>query len=262
VTLSADLQERIHALWDQLADFEAGECNAALSHLLGVLAEMVSAQNGYWLGAVRMSHDESDPLLGWRPRIVEYLRPRESDESFARRSIRNISRGGFDESTVEHARRAGRFRAYTIRDIVSPEWFESDFYKNGIEPRGVVDQLFVIFPINDTAEGYYGFHRIAPAGLFSRKDVDIAAYAIRGLKWFHRQVMLSYGLLAAQSPIAPMERRILQLLLTDMSEKEISEKVGLTSATTHTYVSEIFRKFGVSGRAGLTALWLGRPPSK
>ena len=37
--------------------------------------------------------------------------------------------------------------------------------------------------------------------------------------------------------------------------------LGLTLATTHTYITDLFRKFGVSGRSGLTALWLGKSPS-
>ncbi len=51
---------------------------------------------------------------------------------------------------------------------------------------------------------------------------------------------------------------MLRLLLTDMTEKEIADKLGLTAATAHSYVTGVFRKVGVSGRAGLAALWLGR----
>src|SRR5436309_12607886 len=104
--------DRIHTLWDEVADFDARACDSALMHLLGSLADMVSAQNAYWLGTVRMSNDKQDPLLGWRPRVIQYLHPRESDKMFAQRSIRDISKGGFDESTVAHTRRAGSFRSY------------------------------------------------------------------------------------------------------------------------------------------------------
>jgi DNA-binding CsgD family transcriptional regulator len=40
-----------------------------------------------------------------------------------------------------------------------------------------------------------------------------------------------------------------------------SPRIDLTLATTHTYITALFRKFGVSGRAGLTALWLGKSPT-
>nr|WP_285230655.1 helix-turn-helix transcriptional regulator [Stenotrophomonas sp. ISL-67] len=56
--------------------------------------------------------------------------------------------------------------------------------------------------------------------------------------------------------LAPHEKRVLQLLLTEATEKQIAEKLGLAVSTTHSYVTLIFRKFGVRSRAGLMALWL------
>jgi DNA-binding CsgD family transcriptional regulator len=55
-----------------------------------------------------------------------------------------------------------------------------------------------------------------------------------------------------------MERRIVSLLLTDRAEKEIAAELGQKPATTHKYITGILRKFGVRGRTGLMALWLGR----
>jgi DNA-binding CsgD family transcriptional regulator len=70
--------------------------------------------------------------------------------------------------------------------------------------------------------------------------------------------MLHHGLLIARAPLTPMERRLVNLLLTERVEKEIAYELALTLATTHTYITGLFRKFGVSGRSGLTALWLGK----
>ena len=53
----------------------------------------------------------------------------------------------------------------------------------------------------------------------------------------------------------------MNLLLTERVEKEIAYELALTLATTHTYITVLFRKFGVSGRSGLTALWLGKRPA-
>jgi DNA-binding CsgD family transcriptional regulator len=72
--------------------------------------------------------------------------------------------------------------------------------------------------------------------------------------------MLDHGLLIARRPLSPMERQIVSFLLTERGEKEIARDLDLTPATTHTYITALYRKFGVSGRAGLTALWLGRSP--
>ncbi|HKA30590.1 MAG TPA: LuxR C-terminal-related transcriptional regulator [Candidatus Binatia bacterium] len=73
--------------------------------------------------------------------------------------------------------------------------------------------------------------------------------------------MLHHGLLIARGPLTPMERRLVNLLLTERVEKEIAHELALTPGTTHTYITGLFRKFGVSGRSGLTALWLGKSPA-
>jgi DNA-binding CsgD family transcriptional regulator len=258
VTAALDgLQERIHQLWDEVAAFEAAESDAALLHLLGAVAGFVDAQNAYWMGAVRMSDDEGDSLLGWRPRVIRYLQPLTNDEKFTQQRLKSIGRGQVDEATVAHARLAGTYRARRLRDLVSPAWFESETYQEYVA-RGVYDSVVVVAPVSDVAEGYYGFLRMRPDDPFTEAQRDIAFYAMRGLTWFHRQVLLAHGLLAAQSPLSPAERRVLALLLTERSEKAIAAELSVSPATVHTYVRDVLRKFGVSGRNGLTALWLGR----
>lgn len=251
------LQERIHCIWDELAAFEAARSEEALLHLLGAVAELVDAQNAYWMGAVRISDDERDPLRGWRPRVIRYLRPLANDDKFTQQRLKSIHRGKIDEATVAQARLAGTFRACRLRDLVSPEWFKSETY-HGYLGRGVHDSLTVAVPLNPMAEGYYGFLRMRESEPFTEMQRDVAFYAMRGLTWFHRQVLLTHGVHAARAPLSPMERRTLALLLTDQSEKLIAANLGVTPSTAHTYVRGVLRKLGVSGRNGLISLWLGR----
>jgi DNA-binding NarL/FixJ family response regulator len=58
--------------------------------------------------------------------------------------------------------------------------------------------------------------------------------------------------------LPPRLQRVLDLLLTGLSEKEIPEYAGLTRATTHQYVVEIYRRVGVRSRPQLMALALRR----
>lgn len=67
---------------------------------------------------------------------------------------------------------------------------------------------------------------------------------------------LSRMLVHASAPLARHEQRVLQMLLTDASEKQIADRLGLSFSTTHSYVTGIFRKFRVRGRAGLMSLWI------
>lgn len=250
-------QERIHRLWDELAAFEAAHCDAALLHLLRTVAEMVGAENAYWFGAVRTADDTSDPLLGWQPRAIRYLHPLPDDPTFTRSRIRSIEQGAVDESTVAHAQLAGTYRANRLRDLVSADWFEGETYQGYLD-QGVHDSLVVGTPISPVAEGYYGFLRMRADDPFTEAERDVALYAMRGLTWFHRQVLLAHGLLVARSPLSPVERRVAALLLTNQSEKLIASTLGVSTSSLHTYVRDVYRKFGVAGRKGLTALWLGR----
>nr|WP_246441691.1 helix-turn-helix transcriptional regulator [Xanthobacter tagetidis] len=67
---------------------------------------------------------------------------------------------------------------------------------------------------------------------------------------------MSNGLLAASAPLTPAERRVLHLLLTKASEKEIARQVEIATSTAHQHVTNVFRKFGVRSRAELMSLWL------
>lgn len=64
--------------------------------------------------------------------------------------------------------------------------------------------------------------------------------------------------MVAAAPPTQAERRVLQGLLTESTEKQIAAEVGHSPHTTHGYVSSIYRKFGVvNNRSALMVLWLG-----
>lgn len=65
-----------------------------------------------------------------------------------------------------------------------------------------------------------------------------------------------------QARLAPHESKVLQLLLTEAAEKQIAEQLGLATSTTHSYITSVYRKFGVRGRAGLMSLWLKEMQSR
>ncbi len=69
---------------------------------------------------------------------------------------------------------------------------------------------------------------------------------------------MHYGLLLAEQPLTASERRVLNGLLTNRSEQQIADDLKLSQNTVHTYCKRICRKFGVRGRTGLMALWLGK----
>ena len=122
------------------------------------------------------------------------------------------------------------------------------FYHSYYQSCGHRDAVYVAFPVNEDAESYFGLFRATGQPPFTAEERDTLAYALRGIKWFHRQLLLSHGLLVASTPLTPVERRVLQSLMTGLAEKEIAAAQGQSYHTTHEYVSAIFRKFGVNNR--------------
>jgi DNA-binding CsgD family transcriptional regulator len=257
--VSATSQAAVHRLWDDLADFDRSDGESSLVHLLGTLARLVHAQNAWWLGIVRVSAaGVGDPAQNWRPGAIRYLHETPQDRKVYRHSEAEMSRGAIDETSIANVRDAGTFRVLWLPEIASPAWYKSSFYRMAYQARGIRDAVFVGCPVNREAESIIGFHRIgARKRRFSAKDRAVLGYALRGLRWFQRQVLLDHGLLVARLPLTPMEHRVLRHLLTDMPEREIAAVLGLARPTTHNHVTAIFRKFGVNSRAGLMALWVG-----
>lgn len=255
----ADIAARIHTLWDELADFDAARVDAARDHLLAGLCELVDAQNAMWFGAVRMADIlPGDPVHGWRPRTIHHLHPARPRDATAKEQVKNLEQGVVDITTVRNVALAGTFRANRLIDLVPASWFDSAYYQLCYRDVGYEDAIWAGFPVNEDVETYFGVLRDVDHPRFGEAERDAVAYALRGLKWFHRQQLLGHGLLAARSPLTPTERSVLQALLTGQSEKQIAAALGKSYHTTHEHVSGIFRKFNVNNRAALMALWIGK----
>lgn len=243
-----------------MTDFEVGQTDAATRYLQERLCHMVGAWNSTWGGAIRLDtgRDSDDPLQGWRVAVTRLLHPIEAQpeegpfkELQARWNERRI-----DPSFLLPMRNVGEFRSYGHRRDLPAEWFDGPFYHAFCGRFGTVDSFWVGFPINSDAESHFGFYSRT---VFTDQDIALLTYALRGIKWFHRQVMLTSGPLIAKAPLTPTERRVLKLLLTKASEKNIADQLGLAVSTTHQHVVALFRKFAVRSRAELMSLWLSRP---
>lgn len=251
-------QEAIHRLWDELADFPVSEMDRALVHLMEGISRMIGAGNAYWLGYIRLNAEPGDPFKGLRPGANRYLYPAPIHDESSRAQMGKWNRKQVNEGYARAARDVGQFRSFRLRQEMRPAYFEEEFYQTFHASRGIHDQCVVFFPVHEDYESMFNFQRVDVAKNFTADEEAIAAYALRGIKWFHRQVALSYGLLIAESPLSPAQRLIAQLLLTERSEKQIAQEIGKTVSMTHKHVTEIFRKFGVNSRAGLMAVWLGQ----
>jgi DNA-binding CsgD family transcriptional regulator len=255
---TVDRTDRIQALWDELASYDAARHDDALLLVLKTLAELVEAQNAVWFAAVRLPDVPGDPVHGWRPRFVRFLHPSAHLDEAVRQQEARLSLPDVDLTTVRNVAMAGRLRAFRLVDLAPSEWFESESYRRYYLGVGHVDAIWAGCPVSEDVEVHFGLHRAVGHPRFTEPERDVALSALRGLRWFHRQYLLSHGLLVARSPLSPTERRVLQGLLSGLSEKEIAADLERRPQTTHDHVKALYRKFGVRSRAALMALWLGK----
>lgn len=274
------------ALWQRLAEFPAGQTDAAMHHLQEWLAQAIDADNVIWIGtgrALRGAAAKHDPFLGWRLRVRRPLRP---DPAPYRRQLAAYYTGDHygkltptyyarsheakQEAHVGMTSRAsmagaGRFRAHRMRDrdfLDFAAFRRTLHYRLYYRDAGIVDRIWIGFPVSENNESFFLLDRIrrpgaAPRRHFSRREADLAGAAVRGAPELHRRLILSHGLLVGDKLLSPTERNILHCLLTGLSEKEIAARAGQKPATLHKYVTALFARFHVSSRAGLMSLWLG-----
>lgn len=255
------VHERIHAIWDALADFEVARIDEALAFLQAGLCELINAQNADWIGVMRQcTVCADDPTGGWRTPVVSVLHPNEKFLTAIKERTRNLERGMVNQVMLRILGNSGDFRVCRLRDVMPREWFDSPAYRSHYLDCGYGDAVYVAFPLNFDTESWFGLFRTTGQPPFTTREREMLAYTLRGIKWFHRQLLLSHGLLTAGTTLTPVERGVLHGLMTGLSEKDIAAAQGQSFHTTHDHVRSIFHKFGVNNRSALMALWLGGSP--
>ena len=265
-------QEAIYKLWDRLVDFDAADSDKALDLFLRQICRWTGADNAFWVGAIciqRGARAKRDLLSGWRVGAMHMLDPGRINEQRQKSSVRKTNRADSEscETTRRLTQQAGQFRVVTLKsgELVDFEAFKkTDHYDWFYRQSNISDRMWVTCPLNPDTEAYYCFDKYGKRRQFIRRDMVLAGHAVRGIKWFHRQLHLSHGLGISEKALTPTERRVLQELLNGKTEKQIARRLGVTPGSAHQYAAAIYRKFGTRGRAELMALWLtrGASPSK
>ncbi len=259
----------IFELWDELNDFGRDKTDAALKHCMERICSWLDAQDAFWIGAVHVlnaPHKRStDALSGWRIRAIQPLHPRYHDTRHYKKVVKAADHADLElgATSIALGASSGRFRGYTLQSghLVDLEAFQQtahyDFYYRQHDIR---DRIWVVSPVNADTESYFCFDRMGDRPPFDEDDLELAAFALRGIKWFHRQLMLSQGLGLCEEPLTPAEQRVIRGLLSGASERKIAETMKLSQGTVHQYATRIYQKFAVQGRVEFTALWLSGNP--
>jgi DNA-binding CsgD family transcriptional regulator len=249
------MTERVYSLWDAKAAVDISDADDALRVLLENACQLLSAKTALCVVAVRMPQAEPGDGSSWRPRHVTPLTKPTNSRVTTAAAERRYAAGGRDICVANHAACAGTWRAKRLSDLAPPEWFQSEYYENFYTRRGLVDAIWVGCPINADVEIYVGIVRGTGQPRFTADESDTALFAMRGLGWFLHRCLLGLGLSLATAPLTEAERKVLRLVLHGHSPKAIAKELAQSVYTTQEHIQAIYRKFNVSRRSALAALW-------
>jgi DNA-binding CsgD family transcriptional regulator len=149
--------------------------------------------------------------------------------------------------------RAGDLVTRTRRQLVSDHtWYRSPAYEYR-RPANLDNQLTSICSIAGGPE----FSVITLSR--SPGEREFSPREQRLLSFFHQELgrLIGRSLVSATEPnpdsLSPRLRQTLACLLEGDSEKQVASRLGLSEATTHQYVTTLYRHFGVQSRAQLMA---------
>ncbi|WP_228547992.1 hypothetical protein [Alloalcanivorax venustensis] len=174
--IDEETRTAIHRLWDEMAELPASAPEVCLNKLFTEISALIDSRHGPWLSSLRLADDaDNDPLLGWRARSVFFHGELPADQQAYTGAVKRLDKGIPDESTYNHVRRAGEFRATLLVDHVSEGFYSGDHYIHHYLGRGITDRLFVVMPVNEDVESYFMFDRprgqpdFTPAGPGNRQ---------------------------------------------------------------------------------------------
>jgi len=149
---------------------------------------------------------------------------------------------------------SGQLVVCTRRDVVSDTvWYQSpawDVYRRPIE---IDNQLTSVYQVSDDgAVSVIALLRAPREREFSLREQQL-------LRFFHGELgrLIGHSLVGSTEPnengLSPRLRQTLACLKEGDSEKQVAARLGLSYATTHQYVTALYRRFGVTSRAQLLA---------
>ena len=243
----------VHALWDAMAQPPAG--SDTRKQLMSELCRLVGADTAVWTALVRLG-GSGDRFRGWRFRAMQYLHPNTYEDGGARYQ-RELDQGQGDEIVVRGLAEVGTFRAYRVRDLVSPAWLKTPAWEQRYVANGVHDLLYLASPVNADLEVTITLFRTVQRPLFTAEERDLGAQAVSALRWLYLRQLLELGLHIASEPVTRMERSVLKGLLAGKSDKEIAASLERSIRTVNAHVAALLAKYGVKTRTELMALWVG-----
>ncbi len=247
------------SLWRELAEVPAAQADVALHHCLTRLASYVGACNASWVVSQCLVAPGSaqDKVRGWRVRLAEHLHCRDERQQMARRLMKAMAEGERDPFVAAIVSNSGQTRSALRRDLLEETvWQQSWIVREALAGECINDRLVGSFSATPGCEAHLVLDRRRGERPFGERERAMLELFMHGSVAFQREQLLVRGLLDARAALSARERDVLVLLLSDASEKDIAQELGLGTRTVHQHAVRLYAKFGVRGRIGLMALWL------
>jgi DNA-binding CsgD family transcriptional regulator len=153
----------------------------------------------------------------------------------------------------------GRLVTYTRRQLISnTAWYRSVLWNEYYRPGRIDHQLTSVYQTSDDgAISAICLVRAPGERDFSPRERQLVDF-------FHAELgpLIGRSLVSVLEPsperLSPRLRQTLGCLLEGDSEKQAAARLNLSHATTHQYVTSLYRRFGVQSRAQLLAYVMKR----
>jgi DNA-binding CsgD family transcriptional regulator len=118
--------------------------------------------------------------------------------------------------------------------------------------------MAVIHPA--TSEGHFATLALVRADSdrrpFTDREVQIARLMWGATEFLHRKPLAAVEDKLWGTQLSPRLSQVLEGLRQGLSIKQVAHRLGLSIHTVHDYTKDLYRRFGVSSRGELLALWL------
>jgi len=132
------------------------------------------------------------------------------------------------------------------------EYYRSPFYQRFMRSERVEDQLSSVRVCPDGTVLGIALQRQTGDPAFTPRD-EAVLQMLTVLVSERLGSRLATGTCRGDHPLSPRLRDVLAELLDGASEKQVADRLGISPATTHEYVTSLYRRFGVRSRGQLMA---------
>jgi DNA-binding CsgD family transcriptional regulator len=231
------------------------------------LEQQLRAFQSTWLAGYRGSYGRNNwqmaQMHGWK--VVDACYPRGTRKQHSEETKRYFSQarseGDVDPQVAFAVANSGATRVHRVHEAIAADEWENHWMRERLASQGIGERMVGAFTLSPIAESYFTVDRPVDAPAFSADDVQTFYRALCLFPRLHHWLYLERGLVEpAVRPLSPREQQILKLLLGPGTEAEIAEQLELARGTTHNYIGDIYKTFGVSSRFELMQLWLQPVP--